>query len=248
MKTILNNIRCLGFASATLLLLIFTGCESRSISNSDYQPNHPWQRVNAPSTYHGELKEADVLGIERDEAVTEEQIVLAKMSRKKIHLQKGSSILLIQSGAEYPDAPMIADLQNYFTVVPFSGVPEGTNAGPNFSRVLRLAAARGGCDTVISYWGVLESSRDDLSSKSISWVPIVGNVIPDENQHMRIRLKMALVDVATGSWTMFSPAAFQDTAMSAGVTRKRSDQIQVHKLKAQAYEAAATDLVKTFSN
>ena len=248
MKIICNEIRRFVFASAIVILLIAAGCSTRSISNSDYQPNQPWRRVNAPSAYRGELKEADVLGIERDEPVTEEQIAQARTERKKIHLQKGSSILLIQSGAEYPDAPMIADLQNFFTVVPFSGVPEGTNAGPNFSRVLRLAAARGGCDTVICYWGVLESSRDDLSSKTISWVPIVGNVVPDENQHMRIRLKMALVDVATGSWTMFSPAAFHDTALSAGVTRKRSDQMQVQKLKAQAYEAAATDLVKTFSN
>lgn len=249
MKTILKIRRSVGFTFATVLLLMAAaGCASRSISNSDYQPEQSWLRVKAPSPYRGELKEADVLGIERNEPVTEEQIAQARAARKKIHLQKGGSILLIQSGAEYPDAPMIADLQNYFTVVPFSGVPDQTNQGPNFSRVLRLAAARGGCDTVICYWGVLESTTDNLSSKTVSWVPILGNVIPDETQHMRIRLKMALVDVATGNWTMFSPTAFQDAALSAGITRKRSDQKQVQKLKAQAYEAAATDLVKTFAN
>jgi hypothetical protein len=89
MKTILKNRRSIGFAFATVVLLIAAGCSTRSISNSDYQPEQPWRRVKAPSLYQGELKEADVLGIERDEPVTEEQIAQARAARKKIHCKKG---------------------------------------------------------------------------------------------------------------------------------------------------------------
>jgi hypothetical protein len=223
------------------------GCDTtRSISDSGYQRDRNWRVEGLP--HRGELKEFEVLGIEQTDSVTEAQIAQARAARKKIHLKKGSSILLIQSGATYPDAPMIAHLQNFFTVVPFTGVREGTNENSNYSKSLRLAAARGGCDTVICYWGILESAKNELTSKTISWVPIVGNVVPDETQHMRIRLKMALVDVETGSWTMFSPQAFEDKATSAGLTRKSSDQKQVEKLKEKAYEATAANLVETFSN
>ena len=54
-----------------------------------------------------------------------------------------------------------------------------------------------------------------MSTKAVSWVPIVGGIIPDESQEMRIRLKIALIDVATGQWDAFSPKPIQDTSASA---------------------------------
>lgn len=42
-------------------------------------------------------------------------------------------------------------------------------------------------------------------NKVVSWVPILGALVPDENQRMRIRLKVALIDVKSGKWEMFSP-------------------------------------------
>jgi len=79
-------------------------------------------------------------------------------------------------------------------------------------------------------------------------MPIVGSVVPDEHQHMRIRLKMAVVDVRSGNWAMFSPEPFEDKAVSARLGRERSDQAQVSKLKQQAYASAARDLVKMYAN
>ena len=95
---------------------------------------------------------------------------------------------------------------------------------------------------------MLECARQSLDSKAVSLVPIAGSLVPDEHQHMRIRLKVAIVDVRTGNWTMFSPEAFEDKALSARLGRERSDQAQVNKLKQQAYASAAQDLLKIYAN
>jgi hypothetical protein len=112
---------------------------------------------------------------------------------------------------------------------------------------LRLAAAKGGFEKIVVYWGLLETAQKGLGSKAVSWVPFVGGVVPDETQEMRVRLKVAVVDVRTGQWNMFSPEPFQDTATSARYGRESSDQAQVAVLKKKSYEAAAEDLVKRYS-
>ena len=86
-----------------------------------------------------------------------------------------------------------------------------------------------------------------MSTKAVSWVPIVGSIIPDESQEMRIRLKMAFIDVATGQWDVFSPKPIQDTSASARYTRASSDQQQVAVLKAQAYTELAHAIVKKYA-
>jgi len=86
-----------------------------------------------------------------------------------------------------------------------------------YASAIRMAAARSGAETVICYWGVLESARAGQPTKIMSWVPIVGSVVLDETQRMRIRLRMVVVDVRTGSWSMFSPDVVDDAALSASI-------------------------------
>jgi len=230
--------------------LLAAGCQTRSISDSGYQPasggNHRAQRVQ-PTRYIGELNELDVLGIERNPKITEDQIAQALDSAGQIKLRKGSKVLLVQSGAQFPDEPMIAGLNQSLTVTPFSGLPNEFEREA-YHKALRFAAARGGCETIVCYWGVLECGRQSLDTKAVSWVPIVGSLLPDEHQHMRIRLKVAIVDVRTGNWAMFSPEPFEDKAVSARLGRERSDQAQVNKLKHRAYATAAHDLLKIYAN
>jgi len=71
--------------------------------------------------------------------------------------------------------------------------------------------------------------------------------IPDEKQRMRIRLKVALIDVKTGQWEIFVPEAIEHDAISAGYTRESSDQSQVALLKSKAYAAVAEDIVKRYA-
>ncbi len=253
---------CLFIVTCVLL----AGCAStRSISNSSYREEgsgyHYLPRANDSDpgfAYRGELSEFDVLGITRGQTTSDQDIQHALDAAKAVKLSANSSILLIQSGAMFPDAPMVNALTKYFRVNPFSGVPPQSRRGfdaaatesrdpESFAQSLRLAAARGGNDTILCYWGILEAEKESLATKDVSWFPLVGWMVPDEKQHMRIRLKMAVIDVRSGNWSVFSPEAFDDSRISASIRRGANDQKQVELLKAKAYEACVTDLVKRYS-
>jgi hypothetical protein len=153
---------------------------------------------------------------------------------------------------------MVTALSKHFSVVPFSGVPalRKTTAGgaqtespdsESYSKSLRLTAARGGIDLVLCYWGMLESESECLPTKTASWVPLVHWVVPDEKQHMRISLKVALFDVRSDNWSVFSPQPFADARLPASPGRGAVDQKQVERLKQLAYEAAVAELVQSYS-
>jgi hypothetical protein len=228
------------------VLVFLAGCETRSISDSGYQ--------GVRSMFRGELSEFDVLGIERAGGISEQEIAAALDNAKHVQIRKGSSILLIQSGADFPDEPMVDELGKYYTITPFSGQPDriqkldSNSTEASYAKSLRLAAARGGNETILCYWGILESAREGLASKPVSWVPIVGWVVPDEKQHMRIRIKAAILNVRTGDWSIYRGEPIEQKALSGVYNRESSDQRQVLDLKRKAYAAAAGDLVKFYSN
>src|SRR5436309_658620 len=136
---------------------LLAGCaKTRSISNSSYQDEHTlgyMPRANGSDpgfAYRGELSEFDVLGIARGQMTTDEDIQHALDNAKSVTLNANSSILLIQSGAMFPDAPMVNELSKHFRVTPFSGVPTMARNGrdtiesrnpESFAQSLRLAAA-----------------------------------------------------------------------------------------------------------
>jgi hypothetical protein len=94
--------------------------------------------------------------------------------------------MVIQSGAMLPDEDMTKNMEKYFSVTVFTGVPE-TNKTENtsYAKALRFAAAKAGIEKIFVYWGVLESGTRNLATKTISWVPIVGGAIPDQTQEIR---------------------------------------------------------------
>ena len=109
--------------TALLICAALAGCarSARSISNSAYQPEHRYGgdgRADAGTdpafAYRGGLSEFDVLGITRGQATSEAEIAEALNSARRVKLGPGSSILLIQSGATFPDAPMVAELSKHF--------------------------------------------------------------------------------------------------------------------------------------
>jgi hypothetical protein len=224
---------------ALLLLVVLSGCTTRSISNSGYNQGYYGRGGDNP-LYKVELSEFDVLGIDGGKEITEQDIVAAAAIKKeRLALRKGDLILLIQSGAVIPDQDMTESMEKYFSVSVFTGVPEqNKKADVSYAKALRLAAARAGIEKILVYWGVLESGTRNLATKTVSWVPIVGLAVPDQAQEIRIRLKIALVDVKTGQWDIFVPKVFEDTSYSASLTRERSDQQQVALLKTKAYQAA----------
>jgi hypothetical protein len=248
------------------VLALLAGCETRSISDSGYRADSGsgYGSRSSNPTYRGELSEFVVLGVARDQTISDEAIRAAFTEKRPIAVKKGEAIMLIQSGAMLPDDSMVAALSKYYTVAPFSGVPnqpsspdrlssgrppaETAPAPPqSYFQSLRLAAARGGYGRIVVYWGVLESAREGLATKAVSWVPLVGWSVPDESQRMRIRLKVAVIDVVSGQWEMFVPESFDDSATSAVRGRAMSDQTQVAVLKDKAYASAAESFVARYA-
>lgn len=233
-----------------VLSFALAGCTVRSISDSGYGDTGP---RHASGLYRGELSEFDVLGIERGRAIAEEEIRGAIDSRLAMVVKRGASVMLIQSGALIPDDVMVTALRHHYRIGVFSGIPPqvvqsaaGVHRPETYARSLRLAAARGGYEKIVVYWGLLETAQENLVTKTVSWVPVAGWVIPDQRQRMRIRLKVAVVDVRSGQWEMFSPDAFEDEAYAGIITRRGSDQAQVALLKDRAYSSAAEELVRRY--
>lgn len=242
-----SGLFCKFIIPVVLFVLVFGGCSTRSISDSGYRNNSGYRggESNNP-LYKGELSEFEVLGINPETKITQEDISRSFESKQQLALQKCSSLMVIQSGATIPDEPMIKALGKYYNVSVFSGVPVVQN-GNNYAMSIRLVAAKGGYEKIIAYWGILETAQKGLGTKAVSWVPFVGGLVPDESQEMRLRLKVALIDVKTGQWDMFSPESFQDASASARYVRESADQGQVATLKAKAYDAAVEDLAKRYS-
>lgn len=250
-----------------LAVVVVAGCTRtvHSISHSGYAPKAPYS-VDGTSAvasdpafeYRGELSEFDVLGVPHTEFTSEADIQLALERSRPVRIHPGSSILLIQSGALFPDSPMVTALNKRFRVVPFSGVPTVRRAGSGmlqtesndpetYSKSLRLTAARGGTDFIVCYWGMLESETDRLPTKTVSWVPVLNWLTPDEKQHMRITLKVAIVDVRSGNWSVFSPKNFADARITTSPRHGTVDQKQVERLKNLAYKAAAAELAQIYN-
>ena len=233
-----------------LLLTLLGGCATRSISNSDCDPSRGYYgcAANAPA----ELSEFDVLGIARDARPSDADIAAALARPRTLTLDRNIRVLLIQSGAAFPDAPMRAALAARYTVGTFSGTrpTQGPQRDPvnaeSYARSLRLAAAQGGYDKLLVYWGVLESARKNNAASNVSWVPIVGWMLPDEREHMRIRLRLALIDTASGQWEMLEPTPVADDSLSSVISRRDVDQSLVAQLKDRGYAGAAEALKLRF--
>jgi len=72
-------------------------------------------------------------------------------------------------------------------------------------------------------------------------------ILPDEKEHMRIKLKFVVIDVASGNWTIFSPREFQQARISKSPHRAVVDQKMVEALKSDAYQAGVSELIRLHS-
>lgn len=231
--------RVLGLA---LVALFFTGCSTMSISNAGYRGS--WGSRSYNDLYNGELSEFSVLGAAETEQEGSGDIAAAFEDKESLAIPKGAPVLLIQSGAMFPDEGMMEALKPHLQVTPFSGIPPKPDDPTDYSQSLRRTAAKGGLDYILCYWGVLETAQKDLATKTVSWVPIVGRALPDEKQEMRIRLKLVAIDVRTGKWAMVAPNPIGDTATSARVARRNSHEAQVAVLKDAGYKALSESFVE----
>ena len=79
-------------------------------------------------------------------------------------------------------------------------------------------------------------------TKTVSWVPIVGGLVPDEERRTRLRVRALLIDVASGRSVAFTPPAAENAALSSQQTRAESHDKQTYDLKTRAYAGLVAQL------
>ena len=117
---------------------------------------------------------------------------------------------------------------------------------PHYAQVLRFAAAKAHIQTIMVYWSILESGIVNRQTKLVSWLPVVGTIIPDETRYIRIRTKVCLIDVKSGQWEAFTPTTFNNKQLTAAIDRNTGYGKQVEKLKALAYHNTVEQMLERY--
>lgn len=211
---------------ALLLVALLGACATRSISN----PAMPWYDGN--SAYQGELSDFDVTGTGP---------AISDAPAGVVRLQPRQRVLLVQSGAMFPDQALVSAFAEHFAVDCASGMPPRAETSP---RGFADAARRGGYRAVIACWGTLESSRAANAGAPATWIPVVGMFVPGEDLQMRIRLRFVVVDTETGRWLGFSPTPVVDARSASMASRRAVDAEQVEALKLASYGPAVAELAQ----
>src|SRR5688572_16865102 len=106
----IKSLKLLG--AVIIVTVLVAGCTTtRSISNPGYASERECYRTghysDAAFRYRGELSEFDVLAIDRNQPISDADIERALQQSGSPTLKRGSSLLVVQSGAVFPDAAMV---------------------------------------------------------------------------------------------------------------------------------------------
>ncbi len=213
-------------ATASVALLLCS-CDSTPISATGYSSSNRYSHGSKTP----ELSEVDF-------------IKLPGSSGGASRPAPGSRVLLVQSGAAIPDPALTKEFGRYYHVVPFTGdrrelAGDSESSSPQVAETLRLAARRSGASHVICVWGRIESERQSHATKVVSWVPIVGQVVPDETLHSRINLKGGVLNAATGGWDAVGVNTEVDSRVTNSLNRGASRTAKTEQDKANGYEKLA---------
>jgi hypothetical protein len=248
------NLLSAGLGKAVAMALaavILIGCAHKTDANFRRADFSSRRALKSHYTHGGELSEADVIGIDRARTPTDEDIQKALEKSAAVELKTGDSVLVVQSGEPLPDSKMVAELSKHYRAIPFSGIrsdwlnsnEKPKDAAEHAARSLRFAAAQAGAQKILCYWGQLEIARHDLSTKTITWLPVVDVIVPDQKDRVRVHLKLALVDVKSGAWTIFRTEPLQTEAVTTGWSREHLETPEIRDLKHKSYVSAVNALM-----
>jgi hypothetical protein len=232
--------------SAVLAAIVLIGCAHENTTDfrrADYSSRQPLKSHNPGGN---QLADTDVLGVSSS-APTDEDIRNTLDRASKVELRQGESVLVVQSAEPVPDSRMIAELNRYYRAIPYSGIRSdwisGDSGGnPDYAKALRFAAAQAGAEKILCFWGNLEVAHHDLSTKTVTWLPVVDIFVPDQKENVRVHLKVALVDVRTGAWTVFRTEPQEARMVSTGWSREHVQSPEVRRLQQKSYVVAVNSL------
>ncbi|POP40632.1 hypothetical protein CHU32_26195 [Superficieibacter electus] len=241
-----NKLLLLLFLSSILL----TGC-SKSSSIDARKTGAASHRAETSSSL--QLTDQDVFGNELTLEISEGDIQNAVEEAKgDFEISLNSSVILVQSGERAPDVVMQKEMQKYYKVSTFSGIPVVPKKQPvrpativkdaesvtdtienlanngsgvinaNYMQALRYIGAKGRQKAVIVYWGELESGKYNSTTKDMVWKKYSGGNL--SGLSLRYLIRFALVDVATGEWATYSPVNTESaTELSIGKKEGSAD-------------------------
>lgn len=207
------------------------------------------QKTKAGAVSHQEqisstsqLTDQDVFGNELTLEITEEDIHNAvEEAQGQFTIPLNSAVVLVKSGSHAPDVIMQQEMQRYYRVSTFSGIPvvkkkrpvqpvtpvkeaqvDATTAddfsadknsviNANYMQVMRYIAAKGRQKAIVVYWDELESGKYNSVTKEVVWKKYAGETLSGSS--LRYLIRFALVDVATGEWATYSPANIESVAV-----------------------------------
>ena len=103
-----------------------------------------------------------------------------------------------------------------------------------------MAAARAGVRHVVVVWGTLETAEGDLPTQAVTaWVPIVGELVTDEQKATRILTTAVVMETSSGAWRSVSAEPVVRKSLSSGITRSARWARLVEELKAASYPSLA---------
>jgi len=213
--------------------LLFASCDSTPISATGYASSNRY----SSSSGTPELSEIDF-------------IKLSGNSGGASRPSASARVLLVQSGATIPDPALTKEFGRYYHVIPFTGdrreiAGDAETTSPQVAETLRLAARRSGASHMICVWRRIESARQSLATKVVSWVPIVGQVIPDETLHARINLKGGVLNAATGRWDAVGVNTKVGGRVTNSLNRSASRTAKTEEEKAAGYEMLAKKIANS---
>ncbi len=213
-------------------ILCLASCATTSLSDPDGRG------------HSADLDLYDLTGQSRKTGVSEADIAAARRGGGRVGSlpRKGARVLLVQSGAYQPDKELLAAFQPYCQPVMWDGratelseAEKKSGGGGSMGRRLRLAAAQQDCSHVIVVFGEIQSESRELATSAVSWVPVVGHIIPSEHSGTRLLVQGLIMETASPRYAMAAAAPRETSGIttdagSSGVNGRRARQ-----LKAEAY-------------
>lgn len=214
-----------------LSVILVNGCSKSSI---DTRKKDSITQRNVEVSSMPQLTDQDVFGNELTLEISEEDIQNAvEEAQGQFEIPLNSAIVLVRSGARAPDIMMQKEMQRYYQVSTFSGIPvtrkkhtikpvistkevvsdpevivhdvtgKSGVINANYMQALRYIAAKGRHRAVVVYWDDLEIGKYNSATKDVVWKKYNGEKLSGAS--LRYLIRFALVDVATGEWATYSP-------------------------------------------
>lgn len=248
---------------------MLTGCSKSPIDAKKTRSSVQRTAMSATS----QLTDQDVFGNELTLEISEEDIQNAvEEAQGQFSIPLNSAIVLVKSGSNAPDMMMQQEMQHYYQVSTFSGIPvarkkhavqpvksvkqavsdtiegyaedKSTVINANYMQALRYIAAKGRHKAIVVYWEDLEAGKYNSITKEIAWKKYNGEKL--SGLSLRYLIRFALVDVATGEWATYSPVNTEVVVVPFTGKADATEQ-QIVSMKQNTCKMVVQDLVKRYS-